>query len=205
MTDVNADAPADPTHESPSPELPSIVGGLIAEAEAASRRIAVLRRDLGAAELRRRKLLVAINAAVEALPPGLRAEHQPRLARLAEAVAPPRGRRPDSRLAAVLERLAWLANHDEMVVKVADMQAHLERLGHAGLPSGYASNALAGLAERGVVAHHSYGRWRIHDVHPEIVALRIGQIKGLVEENRGATRDMREAERLGRRRVRRGR
>ena len=200
MTDVNDGAAGEA-----APELPSIVGGLIAEAEAESRAIAGLRRRLEAAELRRRKLLVAINAAAEALPPGLRAEHEARLAALAQAVAPPRGRRADSRLSAVIERLAWLANHDETVVKVADMQAHLERLGHAGLPSGYASNALAGLAERGLVSRHSYGRWRIHDVHPEIVALRIAQIKGMVAHGRERTRDTPEAERIARAPVRKAR
>ena len=35
----------------------------------------------------------------------------------------PRRRRPDSRLAAVTERLARLANHAETVAKVANMQA----------------------------------------------------------------------------------
>ena len=202
MTDVNETAPGGAAEDD---AFPSIVGGLIAEAEAASARIAALRTELEAAELRRRKLLVAIHAAAEALPPGLRREHEPRLAKLAEAVAPPRGRRPDSRLAAVIEHLAWLSNHDEQVVKVAELQAHLERLGYRPLPPGYASNALAGLAERGLVSRHSHGRWRIHDLHPEIGAMRLKLTQARFAEGRQWVREIDAAERRGRRKAMRGR
>ena len=156
----------------PAPSFSAAVETLISEAEAACAEIARLRRSLEAAELRRRKLLTAIDAAAQALPLAQRERQADRLKALAESLRPARGRKPDTRLEAVVERLGALAHYGEEYVKVAEMHDHLERLGYRSLPHGYASNALGRLAERGLVVKVSYGRFRVNDMHPELVAPR---------------------------------
>lgn len=183
----------------PAPALAGAVEALIREAEAASAEIDALRARLGAAELRRRKLYTAIDAAAQALAPGAREALGARLAALAERIRPRRGRPPDTRLEAIIERLAELAHHDEAHVKVAEMHAHLERLGFRSMPHGYASNALGRLAGRGFVVKVAYGRFRINDVHPELVALRFRLLDADIARRDAREAELREAERRGRR------
>jgi hypothetical protein len=153
--------------------LPGAVEVLLTEAEAASREIVRITGTLETARLRQRKLATALEAANAALPPALRAGHDQRIRRLAETLRPPRGRRPDTRHQAILEFLAERAHCGHETLKVAELQTHLEHLGHRGLTHGYASNALARLAEDGLVVKTAYARYRINGLHPELVALRL--------------------------------
>ncbi len=165
MSDIPSGAP-------PAPSVSDAVETLIAEAEAASAEVDRLRQALAAAGLRRRKLVTAIDAAAQALPLAERERHADRLKCLGESLRPERGRKPDTRLEAVVERLGVLAHYGEEHVKVAEMHEYLERVGFTGLPHGYASNALARLAERGFAVKVAYGRYRVNDMHPELVDLR---------------------------------
>ena len=179
------------------PAFTSAVDALMDEAEAATAEIRDLRRRLEEAEHRRRKLIAAVDTATQALPRGLRQEHARRIATLAEEIRPPRGRTPDTRLGAVVERLAALAHHGVLDLRVIDMQEHLERVGFTGLPPGYASNALARLAERGLVTKLSYGRYRIHDVHPELLPIRMRMLDEVMAEVKAQDREVEAARRAG--------
>jgi hypothetical protein len=157
----------------PVPGLPAAVATLLSEAEAASREIARLTSTLETTRLRQCKLVTALEAANAALPPDLQADHDQRIRHLAETLRPQRGRKPDTRHQAILDFLARRAHAERDTLKVAEVQAHLEHLGHNSLTQGYASNALTRLAEDGLVVKTSYARYRINGLHPELVALRL--------------------------------
>lgn len=186
------------------PGLARAVRTLIDEAETASRTIADLRGRLDAAELARRKLLTAIDAAIHALPPDAREGQARRLARLADTIRPARGRKPDSRRQAIVEKLAMLGHDGEDVVKTAEIASHLDRLGFGNMPQGYASNTLGRLAEQGFLVRTGHGRFRINAMHPELVALRFRLLDAEVETERRRTREIAEAEARGRRRAQAG-
>jgi hypothetical protein len=181
-----------------TPDLPDAVDALILAAETETRAIADLRGRLEAADLRRRKLLTAIDAAIEALPEADRAPQARRMARLAEVMRPARGPRPDSRVAAILARLAELGHRGETGLKVSDMHNHLEKLGFSGLTRGYASNALARLAEQGYLVKTAHGRFRINAMHPELIAERFRLLDGEMARVKLRAREIEQAEARGR-------
>jgi hypothetical protein len=180
-----------------TPGLPGAVAVLLAEAEAASREIARIASTLETARLRQRKLVTALEAANAALPPALRTGHDQRIRRLAETLRPQRGRRPDSRHQAILEYLAERAHTKRETLKVAEVQTHLEHLGHRSLTHGYASNALARLAEDGLVVKTAYARYRINGLHPELVALRLQMGQGDIAQMNAREREIGEAGAVG--------
>jgi hypothetical protein len=186
------------TETSQPPRLSGAVAAMMAEAEQTTAEIATLRKTLEAAEAKRRKLLTALDAATQALPCQAQEDFLHRMQRLAEAVTPKRGRRPDSRQQAIIEYLAARAHFDEETVKVAEIQAHLERLGYAGLPHGYASNAMARLAAQGFATKTRFARYRVNGLHPELVSLRFKMLDGEVAQIDAREREIKEAERRGR-------
>ena len=151
-----------------------------------------------AAEGKRRKLLTALDAATQALPDHAREDFGARMQRLAQALTPKRGRRPDSRQQAIIEYLAGRAHFDQENVKVAEVQAHLERLGYQRLPHGYASNAMARLAEQGFATKTRFARYQVNGMHPELVTLRFKMLDGEVAQINAHEREIKEAEKRGR-------
>lgn len=141
--------------------LPDAVRTLIEEAEAASTRIADLRRTLQTAENTRRKLLIAIDAAIHAVPPGDRGILARSLTRLADSLRPARGRPADSRCQAIVERLAMLGQKGETIVRVSEMTSYLDRIGFANLSHGSAPEAMARLAGQGFLVQTGTGRCRM--------------------------------------------
>ncbi len=183
--------------------LHGAVATLLAEAEALTGQIAGQRAALETAELKRRKLVAALDSAVQALPQDDRAEFAHRMRALATELTPKRGRVPDSRLEAVIEYLAERAHFGpgeggDEVVKVSEVQTQLVRLGWKRLPRGYASGALARLAEQGMVIKNRFARYRINRIHPEIVSLRFKLIDAAVAQIDERDRALKEAERRGR-------
>ncbi|MEM8740680.1 MAG: hypothetical protein AAGE13_04210 [Pseudomonadota bacterium] len=181
-----------------SPALTDAVDALISEAEAASAEISNLRQQLALVEGRRRKLIIAVEAAAQALPETARGALGRRLRTLAEVMRPARGRRPDSRQAAILERLAALGHHGETHVKVVDLTEFLEKTGFNNLPSGYASGAMARLVEQGFAVKAGHGRFRINAHHPELVAIRFRLLDEEVAKDRALTKALEAAEARGR-------
>ncbi len=183
--------------------LHGAVATLLAEAEALTGRITDQRAALETAELKRRKLVAALDSAVQALPQDERAEFARRMRALTAELTPKRGRVLDSRLEAIIEYLAERvhlgsgAGGDE-VIKVAEVQTHLERLGWTRLPRGYASGALSRLAEQGMVIKTRFARYRINRIHPEIVTLRFKLLDADVAQIDARDRALKEAERRGR-------
>ena len=157
-----------------------------------------LRAELEHAEVKRRKLLTALSSAVEALPAHQRADFTQRTQALAKAMSPKRGRKPDSRQQAIIEYLAARAHCDEEVVKVAEVQAHLERIGFQRLPHGYASNAMTRLAEQGFAVKIRFARYRVNGMHPELVTLRLKMLDGEMDRIRARDKEIAEAEKRGR-------
>jgi len=71
-----------------------------------------------------------------------------------------------------------------------------------GSTHGTASNALARLAEDGLLVKTAYARTRINGLHPELVALRLKMSQGDLAQMNAREREIREAEkreRAGRR------
>ena len=180
------------------PGLPTAVAALLTEAEAASSEVARLTSTLEAARLRQRTLVTALEAANAALAPILRSEHEQRIRRLAETLRPARGRKRDTRHQAILEYLAERAHYGLDTLKVAEVQTHLEHLGHRNMTHGYASNALARLAEDGLLVKTSYARYRINGLHPELVALRLKLGQADLDGMLAHEREIKEAEKRGR-------
>ena len=180
------------------PGLSSAVTVLLSEAEAASREVARITGTLETARLRQRTLVTALEAANAALPPILRGDHDQRIRRLAETMRPARGRKPDTRHQAILEYLAERAHFGLDTLKVAEVQTHLEHLGHRNMTHGYASNAMSRLAGDGLVVKTAYARYRINGLHPELVALRLKMSQGDLAQLNARDREIREAEKRGR-------
>jgi len=181
-----------------APGLQGAVDTLMAEAEKITAEIATLRCSLELAEHKRHKLVTALASAVEALPKRAHEDFNCRMQNLAKAMSPKRGRRPDSRQQAIIEYLATRAHCDEAVVKVAEVQAHLERLGYERLPHGYASNAMARLASQGFAIKIRFARYRVNGMHPELVDLRIKMSQGDLARITAREREIDEAEKRGR-------
>ncbi len=180
------------------PGLPTAVATLLTEAEAASYEVARITGTLETARLRQRTLVTALEAANAALPPILRTDHDQRIRRLAETMRPARGRKPDTRHQAILEYLAERAHFGLDTLKVAEVQTHLEHLGHRNMTHGYASNAMRRLAEDGLVVKTAYARYRINGLHPELVALRLKMSQDDLAQLNARDREIREAEKRGR-------
>jgi hypothetical protein len=178
--------------------LQTAVDTLMAEAEKITAEIATLRCSLELAEHKRHKLVTALGSAVEALPKRAHEALNHRMQNLAKAMSPKRGRRPDSRQQAIIEYLATRAHYDEEVVKVAEVQAHLERLGYERLPHGYASNAMARLAGQGFAVKIRFARYRINGMHPEIVEKRVKMSQDDLARMKAREREIDEAEKRGR-------
>ena len=170
----------------------------MAEAEQVTAEITTLRCSLELAEHKRHKLVTALSSAVEALPKPAHEELNYRMQDLAKAMSPKRGRKPDSRQQAIIEYLALRAQYDEEVIKVAEIQSHLERLGYERLPHGYASNAMARLAEQGFAVKIRFARYRINGMHPEIVGMRVKMSQDDLARMKARERKIDEAEKRGR-------
>ena len=193
------------TETTETPRLGGAVAAMLAEAEDTASQIARLRRSLDEAELKRRKLVTALDAAAGALPVPERERIARRLAGLAEAMTPKRGRLPDARQQAVVEYLGERAQDAEtQVVRVAEVQARLEQIGYRDIPHGYASNAMARLAAQGFAVKLGYARYRINGIHPELVAIRFRLLDAAVARIDARDRELAEAERRGRDRKWRG-
>lgn len=180
------------------PRLSGAITAMLAEAEQTTSEIVRMREALALGEVKRRKLLTAIDSAMQALPDRAREDFAARMTRLATAMTPKRGRRPDTRQQAIIEYLGQCAHYDHEIIKVAEVQAHLERLGYERLPHGYASNALARLAEQGFVTKVRFARYRVNEMHPELVTLRFKLLDAEVAQSNAREQEIKEAEKRGR-------
>ena len=95
-------------------------------------------------------------------------------------------------------RQAIRAHYGLDTIKVAEVKTHLEHLGHRNMTHGYASNALARLAEDGLLVKTAYARYRINGLHPELVALRLKLGQADLDGMLAREREIKEAEARGR-------
>jgi len=180
------------------PGLPAAVAALLTEAEVASAEVTRIAGTLDTARLRQRTLIAALEAANAALQPILRTDHEQRIRRLAQTLRPARGRKPDTRHQAIIEYLAERAHYGLDILKVAEVQTHLEHHGHRNMTHGYASNALKRLADDGLLVKTAYARYRINGLHPELVALRLKMSQADLEMLNERDREIKAAEKRGR-------
>ena len=161
---------------------------LIEDFEACTAQVAELRARLRRHELDRKRLAAAVEPALASLPEDDARALRLRLQDSLHADRREARGKARSRHGAIVD---YLSRRIDEPVKVAEITALLRRSGFRDLHAGYASEALARLAERGLVYKLSYGRYGVNGTHPEIVEAELTWIEQSAEairahERRGA-------------------